>query len=165
MPQTMTEPNLNLPDFTAMWRDWVVKSEQQWSEAATQLLKDERAGSLLNKQVAEARMLHKQFSEVAQMSLAAANMPSKTDFEALDERLGRLEDGLAGMSAALVQLRQALVKSGAAPGVAPQPARYRKPAAKSLPEAAPSSASSAAPRAAASSKPRSKASPRGSTKA
>jgi hypothetical protein len=98
-PNTMTEPHLNLPDFTAMWRDWVVKSEQQWSEAATQLLKDERAGSLLNKQVAEARMLHKQFSEVAQMSLAAANMPSKTDFEALDERLGRLEDGLAGMRA------------------------------------------------------------------
>lgn len=126
----MTEPNLNLPDFSAMWRDWVVKSEQQWSEAATQLLKDERAGSLLNKQVAEARMLHKQFSEVAQMSLAAANMPSRTDLEALDERLGRLEDGLAGIGAALVQLRQALVAVGAAPGAAARPARNRKPAAK-----------------------------------
>ena len=124
----MSQTDWTPPNLAAMWRDWIVKSEQQWSEAASKLLKDERAGGLLNKQVNEARMMHKQFSEMAQMSLAAANLPSHSDIEGLDERLGRVEDGLAAIGAALVQLREALVKREVAKDLTPRPPRNRKPA-------------------------------------
>ncbi len=109
-----------------MWRDWLVKSEAQWSESLSSLLKDPKASSLVKRQVDEMRMAHRQFSEAAQASLAAANLPSRSDFEALDERLGRLEDGLAQVGAQLSQLREALV---AAAAVAPEakPRRDRKP--------------------------------------
>ena len=108
-----------------MWRDWLVKSEAQWSESVGQMLKDPKAGGMAKRQVDEMRMAHRQFAEFAQASLAAANLPSRSDFEALDERLGRVEDGLAQVSAQLALLREALVASGAATP-APQPARTRK---------------------------------------
>jgi hypothetical protein len=111
-----------------MWRDWVVKSEQQWSEAMSTLMKDERTGGTLNTQVAQARMMQKQMGELMQMSLASSNLPSRTDIEALEERLGRVEDGLA---AQVSQLTHALLARGmvqaAAAGIK-QPARSRKPA-------------------------------------
>ena len=59
----------------AMWRDWLVKSEAQWSESLSQLLKDPKASSVVKRQVDEMRMAHRQLSEVAQASLAAANLP------------------------------------------------------------------------------------------
>ncbi|MFZ4651326.1 MAG: hypothetical protein ACOYLV_11495 [Rubrivivax sp.] len=115
----------------AMWRDWVARSEAQWSEAVSQLLKDPRAGGPLNRQLDELRMAHRLFGEMAQASLAASNLPSRSDLEALDERLGRVEDGLALVAAELARLRTAL--ESAAPAVArsapPRPARTRKPAA------------------------------------
>ena len=63
--------------------------------------------------------------EMAQASLAAANLVSRSDIEALDERLGRVEDGLVQVSAELSKLRQALVAGGAATAPA-KPARDRK---------------------------------------
>jgi hypothetical protein len=115
----------------AMWRDWIAKSEAQWSETVSQLLKDPRAGAPLNRQLDELRMAHRLFGEMAQASLAASNLPSRSDLEALDERLGRVEDGLALVAAELARLRTAL--ESAAPAVAqaatPRPARIRKPAA------------------------------------
>lgn len=123
----MIENDWSKMNPVAMWRDWVVKSEQQWSEAVSTMMRDERAGSVLNKQIDEARMMHKMFGEMAQMGLSAANLPSRTDFEALDERMGRIEDGLAVLSAELVQLRSALVDKGAAVTQRAKPARTRKP--------------------------------------
>lgn len=111
-----------------MWRDWIVKNEAQWSETTSQMLKDERTGEALNHQLHEMQLMHRQFSEFAQASLAAANLPSRSDFEALDERMGRLEDGLAQVAAAVAQLTQALASALPAAAVAPQPARNRKPA-------------------------------------
>ncbi len=110
----------------AIWRDWIVKSESQWSESLSQLLKDPQASGAVKRQVDEMRMAQRQFSEVAQASLAAANLPSRSDFEALDERLGRVEDGLAQVSAQLSLLREALVAQGAAAAPA-RPRRDRKP--------------------------------------
>ena len=97
----------------------------------SKLLKDERTAGPLSKQIDEARMMHRQFGEMAQMALAAANLPSRTDLEMLDERMGRLEDGFAAVCAELSQLRTALVKSGAAQsggnGLAARPMRNRQP--------------------------------------
>ena len=123
-----------------MWRDWIVKSEAQWSETVSKLLKDERTGGALNRQLDEMQLMHRQFSELAQASLAAANLPSRSDFEALDERMGRLEDGLAQLAAAVAQLSHALAArataDAAAAAAAPaftKPARSRRPASPAVP--------------------------------
>ena len=115
----------------AMWRDWIARSESQWSEAVSQLLKDPRAGTALNRQLDELRMAHRLFGEMAQASLAASNLPSRSDLEALDERLGRVEDGLALVAAELSRLRTALESAApAAPVAESRPARNRRPAAR-----------------------------------
>jgi hypothetical protein len=115
-----------------LWRDWVVKSEQQWSEAISTLMKDERTGGTLNTQVAQARMMQKQFGEMMQMGLASSNLPSRSDIEGLEERLGRVEDGLAALAAQVSQLTQALLARGGVPAQAAgikTLTRGRKPAA------------------------------------
>lgn len=112
-----------------MWRDWVAKSEAQWSEAISQLLKNEHTGEALNRQLSEIQIMHRQFSELAQASLATANLPSRSDFEALDERMGRLEDGQAQIAAALSQLRISLETMNSAKNatLSTRPSRTRKP--------------------------------------
>ncbi len=129
-------PPLDWNQFSpaTMWRDWIVKSEAQWSETVSQMLKDERSGGVLKKQVDEARMAHRQFGEMAQAALAAAYLPTRADIEAIDERMGKLEDGLAQLSAQVVALRDALVSQGAAKvarvprtRTAPTPPKKSKP--------------------------------------
>ncbi len=112
----------------AIWRDWVVKSEQQWSEALSTLMKDKRAGGALTTQVAQARMMQKQFGEMMHMSLAAGNLPSRTDIEGLEERLGRVEDGLAALAAQVSQLTLALLGKNLVKPTTKTPTRNRKPA-------------------------------------
>jgi hypothetical protein len=128
----MEPTDLNAFSPVRMWRDWIVKSEAQWSEAMSQLLKNEHAGNALSQQLDEMQLMHKQFSELAQASLAAANLPSRSDFEALDERMGRLEDGLAQVAAALSRLHEAMAASPASgaqtPGAFAKPSRARRPA-------------------------------------
>jgi hypothetical protein len=132
----MSETPEPMFDWTAVnpmvvWRDWLVKSESQWSEATSALMKNPQAGGPLNRQVEEARHAQRMFSEFAQASLAMANMPSRSDVEGLDERLGRLEDGLASISAELVRLRLALAERGVASAAPAAPPRNRKvPSAK-----------------------------------
>lgn len=104
----------------AMWRDWIVQSEAQWSEMLSGVFKHARAGGLATKQIDELRMLQRMYGEMAQAALGAANLPSRTDLEALDERMGRLEDGLARLSAEVVKLRDALAMQA-------KPRRERKP--------------------------------------
>ncbi|MFM6989713.1 MAG: hypothetical protein ACKOWD_00160 [Rhodoferax sp.] len=120
-----TFPNI---DAAAMWRDWVAKSEQQWSEAMSTLMKDDKAGAPMNQQVSQLRMMQKQFGEMMQMALTAANLPSRSDIEGLAERLGRVEDALAASTAQVVQLTAALRQQGAVAKPA-APSRNRQPAA------------------------------------
>lgn len=122
----MSDVNWNQMNPMALWRDWVVKSEAQWSDAVAKMMKNEQAGPLLTRQVDEARMLHRQFGEMAQASLAAVNLPSRTDFEALDERMGRLEDGLAQLSAEIASLVATLSSGQAAVVTLAKPSRDRK---------------------------------------
>ena len=66
----MTMASDNLSDWTrfnpiAYWRDWIVRSEEQWSAALSSVMKDERTGSLLNRQADELPMMHRMFSEMA----------------------------------------------------------------------------------------------------
>ena len=56
-PQATTQPSpsaaAEAPDWNALspvalWREWIARSEAQWSEAVSQLLKDPRAGGALH---------------------------------------------------------------------------------------------------------------------
>jgi hypothetical protein len=124
-------PNL---DPFALWREWIVKSEQQWSEGLTKLMKDDRVAEAMGKQLQQARFLQKMFGEMMQPYLAGMNLPSRTDIESLEERLGKVEDALAALQAQFVQLRTAIVKARAASadsaGGIPKLPRTRKPAAE-----------------------------------
>lgn len=122
-----TEFDWNKLSPITMWREWVGRSEAQWSEAASKMLKDGRAAGALTRQVDEARAMQRMFAEMSQSSLAMANLPSRSDLEALDERMGRIEDGLATLSAELSRLREAIAATGVA-SADPRPPRTRQPA-------------------------------------
>lgn len=122
-------------NMATMWRDWIVKSEAQWSDTVSTMLKEKNTSKVLTKQVDEARMMHRMFSEMAKAGLASANLPSRSDFEALDERMGRLEDGIAEIAAAVVQLREALKQNTGRAIELGKPSRNRKPA-KPVPQSA-----------------------------
>ena len=119
-----TNESVDWSKFSPMtvFRDWVAKSEAQWSQTVSELMKDPRASGMLNRQIDEARMMQRMFAEFAQGTLAMANLPSRSDVEGLDERMGRVEDGLAALSAEVVRLREALGARAAAPA----PARTRR---------------------------------------
>jgi len=125
----MSDFDWNTMNPVAMWRDWFVKSEAQWSEYVSSLMKNDLTGGALGRQLGELQMVHRQFGEMAQAALAAANLPSRSDLEALDERLGRVEDGLAQVSAGIARLREALVAVEAVKPAAPT-RRRRAPAAQ-----------------------------------
>ena len=109
----------NTMNPVAMWRDWFVRSEAQWSEYVSSLMKNDQTGGTFGRQLGELQMMHRQFGEMAQAALAAANLPSRSDLEALDERLGRVEDGLAQVAAGLARLRESLVAVEAVKPAAP----------------------------------------------
>ena len=117
-------------DPFAMWRDWVVKSEQQWSESLTQFMKNDRVAAAAGNQMQQARYLQRMFADAMQPFLAGFNLPSRSDLESVEERLGKVEDGLAAVEAAIVQLRSALVAarsvSAEEAGEIPRPPRTRK---------------------------------------
>ncbi len=113
----------------ALWRDWFVKCEAQWSDALSTAMKDQTTSGALTRQVDELRMMHRLFGEISQVSLAAANLPSRSDLEALDERLGRLEDGLAHVGAQIASLTAALRSADTGALAAGKPTRTRTPSA------------------------------------
>ena len=122
-----------IPTFDpfALWREWIVKCEQQWSESLALSMKDDRVADAMGKQLQQARFLQKSFGEMVQPYLAGMNLPSRSDIESFDERLGKVEDGLAAVEAAIVRLRSAIVEAGAASparaGGIPKLPRTRKP--------------------------------------
>jgi hypothetical protein len=123
----MSEFDWSKMNMANMWRDWMVKSEAQWSDTVSTMLKEKNTSKVMTRQIDEARMMHRMFSEMARAGLAGANLPSRSDFEALDERMGRLEDGIAAVAAAVVQLREAISRNGATGLSNSAPARNRKP--------------------------------------
>jgi hypothetical protein len=129
----MADKRIPSLDPFALWRDWIVKSEQQWSEGLTKFMKDDRVAEAMGKQLQQARFLQKMFGEMMQPYLAGMNLPSRSDVESIEERLGK-EDGLAALQAAFVQLRTAIVEARAASpesaGGIPKVPRTRKPAAE-----------------------------------
>ena len=103
-------------DPTRLWREWYQKSEKLWSDVAAQFLGDDRVAKNTGKYVQEALHAQRMFSEAMAKWLANLNFPSRSDVLALSDRIGKVEDVLAGLQVEIRQLRQALTKQASTTG-------------------------------------------------
>ena len=105
------------------WREWYQKSEKQWSDALSGLLGSEKFAQATGKYAQEAMHLHRMFNEAMAQYLSAVNVPSRSDLTELGERLGQLEDALAGLQVEVRHLRRSLTE----PDPAAEPPRTKQP--------------------------------------
>lgn len=114
-----------------MWREWVQKSEKQWSEALTEMMADEKSSKLFGHYFQEWLHAQNMFTEMVGQQLAALNLPSRADVLGVEDRLGGVEDALSTLTAEINQLKKQLATSNqASAGAATKPRRTRKPQAK-----------------------------------
>lgn len=103
------------------WREWFVRSERDWSEQLTGLLKNDDIARTLGQEIHAGLYKQQMVAQSLAGPLAAMNVPTREDLVAIGERIGRLEDAVARV--------EALVTRQAPPAV-PRPARTRKAPAK-----------------------------------
>ncbi|MEZ0121676.1 MAG: hypothetical protein AB9Q22_02530 [Candidatus Reddybacter sp.] len=114
-----------------MWREWVQKSEKQWSEALTGMMADEKSSKMFGHYFQEWLHAQNMFTETVGQQLAALNLPSRADVLGVEDRLGGVEDALSTLTAEIHQLKKQLAASSPAPSTAAaKPKRTRKPQAK-----------------------------------
>lgn len=105
MDKSNTDINL---DPVRLWREWCQQSEKSWNDAISQLLGDDRVAKSTGKYLQEALHTQRMFSEAMAKWLANLNLPSRSDMLALSDRVGKVEDALAGLQVEIRQLRQTL---------------------------------------------------------
>jgi len=124
-----SDKSVNL-DPVRLWREWYQKSEKSWNEGISQLLGDDRVAKSTGKYLQEAIHAQRMFTESMAKWLANLNFPSRSDVLALSDRVGKLEDTIAGLQVEIRQLRQALNKQDWANGAdlrASRPKRTKTP--------------------------------------
>ncbi|WP_420444763.1 poly(R)-hydroxyalkanoic acid synthase subunit PhaE [Candidatus Poriferisodalis sp.] len=112
------------------WREWYQKSEKQWSDALSCILGNDQFAQTTGKYVQEAMHLHRMFTESMAQYLAALNLPSRTDITALSDRVGELEDTVAGLQVEVRHVRRSLAEhdgAAQADGVPVRPKRTKQP--------------------------------------
>jgi hypothetical protein len=103
------------------WREWFTRSERDWSEGLTRLMKDDATARALGQEINAALYASQMMKEGMAGSMAMMNVPTQDQLVALSERLGSLEDAVARVEANLVQLRHSLGAHASA-----KPTRGRK---------------------------------------
>jgi hypothetical protein len=124
-----SDKSVNL-DPVRLWREWYQKSEKSWNEGISQLLGDDRVAKSTGKYLQEAIHAQRMFTESMAKWLANLNFPSRSDVLVLSDRVGKLEDTIAGLQVEIRQLRQALTKQDWANGAdlrASRPKRTKTP--------------------------------------
>src|SRR5437762_376103 len=76
------------------WRDWFVKNEREWSEAMTQMMKNESVARAVGQEINAALYRQQMMTQGMAGPLAMFNMPTRDDVIALSDRVGRLEDAI-----------------------------------------------------------------------
>ena len=127
----MSDPqDTNLDPFR-MWREWYEKNEREWNEQLTRIMSDEKFAEGAGRLFQEGLQVQRMFTESMGQYLANLNMPTRSDVLSLGDRIGALEDALAGVQVELRQLRSALTKpskpSSGEDAPAARPRRTRKP--------------------------------------
>lgn len=122
MADTEQQPSL---DPFRLWREWFQENEKRWNDQLTDLLGDERFAKGLGRSFQEMLHVHRMFTESMGQYLANLNVPARSDVLALTDRVGELEDAVAGLQVEIRQLRGAIESSA---GEAPKrPSRTRRP--------------------------------------
>jgi uncharacterized membrane protein YccC len=111
-----SDKSLNLDPFR-LWREWYQKSEKSLNEMSAQFMSDDRVAQSTGKYLQEALHAQRMFSESMAKWLANLNFPSRSDVLALSDRVGKLEDAIAGLQVEIHHLRQALTKQEFANGI------------------------------------------------
>ena len=109
-----------------LWREWYQKSEKSWNEAVTNLLEDDRVAKSTGKYLKEAIHAQRMFTDAMAKYLANLNLPSRSDVLALSDRVGKVEDALAGLQVEIRQLRRTLVERGLASSKESPPLRPKR---------------------------------------
>ena len=99
----MSKSNPSL-DPLKTWREWFVKTEREWSESITKLMKDESVAQSMGQEINAAIHRQQMFTQGLASPMASMNIPSRADVVALSERIGHLEDSVARVEAALVRM-------------------------------------------------------------
>jgi hypothetical protein len=107
------------------WRDWFLKNEREWSESLARMIKTDAVSKALGQELNAMLYGQQALSKSMASPMAMMNLPTRDEMTALGERFGRLEDAVARIEAALVQMNSAAGKG------APKPPRTRQPARKS----------------------------------
>ena len=102
-----------------LWRTMLGEWEKMTNGVGGDLLKSEDWSRAMNAGTTAHLQAQGAMKDTMARALAAANMPSRTEFEDLSARIGRMEAQLARIEAA--------VTSGAANANRPKPTRNRKP--------------------------------------
>lgn len=107
-----------------LWREWIVKSEQMWSDAITDVMGNPQVSAGMGRSMQEFLHMHRMFTESFAQYLSALNLPSRSDILDLSDRIGQLEDAVAAISVDLREQRALLAGAGV---VATDQAKKKKP--------------------------------------
>lgn len=110
-------------DPVAAWQDMVQKWEQEINGWSGKLTESEQFSALMGQATKVQLVAQRAFSEQMEGLLRNLNLPSKSQVEALSERIDGLEDSIDRVRLAIEALA---TKSAAAP-TPPEPRRTRKP--------------------------------------
>ena len=80
----------------------------------TQFMGDDRVAKSTGKYLQEALHAQRMFTDAMAKYLANLNFPSRSDVLALSDRVGKVEDALAGLQVEIRQLRRVLAERGIA---------------------------------------------------
>jgi hypothetical protein len=118
-------------DPIRIWREWIVKSEKQWSDHLTDLMGDERFSKGMGRYMQEGLHTQRMFGDAMAQSLSSLNMPSRTDILDIGDRLGQMEETLSGLQVEIREQRAQLTRlastGSADPAPKKAPSRTKKP--------------------------------------
>ncbi len=113
-------------DPVRLWREWMIKSEKQWSDHLTELMGDERFSKGMGRYIQEGLHSHRIFSDGMAQYLSSLNIPSRTDVLDIGDRLGQIEDTLAALQVEIREQRAQLTRL-ANTGIDPAASQPKKP--------------------------------------
>ena len=110
-------------DPMGFFRDMLNQWEQMGNQVGSKMMESKEFAQLMHQETAASLQAKNAMNEGMTKALAAANMPSKADIDALGERLLAVERQLAQIALAMGNASA----GGAAAAAAPKPSRGRKP--------------------------------------
>ncbi len=119
------------PDVGQLWRTWLTETERQWNTFFNDVMGTDSFGRFLGGYMDIYSTFQRLVAQNMERSLSTLNVPSRSDIVELSERLGGVEERLAGIESSINALAQA-VGHPSEPAAVTQlrPRRTRRPRAQ-----------------------------------